>query len=102
MNNIGNINMAKKNFSGGIDSLFQRNEHEQKKEPDDKNKSIETESARTTIIVNVSTYEKIKAIAFWERKTIKEIIEKSFTLYLNQYTSEELTQMVESLKKSSL
>jgi len=88
-------------FSGGIDSLFQRNEQEPRKEPEDKNKSIETESTRTTIIVNVSTYDKIKAIAYWERKPIKEVIEKSFRLILDEYSTEELSEIVNSYRKNN-
>jgi hypothetical protein len=91
--------MAKKNFSGGIDSLFTSPKSEEEKKPDAVSDENEVEQTRTTLIVNIDTYEKIKAIAYWERKAIKDIVEKSFNLALNLYTSEEVTQMLESYKK---
>jgi len=93
--------MSKKNFSGSIDSLFQKNEQEPIKEPNDKSKLEETESTRTTIIVNIATYDKIKAIAYWERKSIKVIIEKAFQQILRQYSNENLQDILESYKRSN-
>ena len=93
--------MAKKNFVSGIDILFQSPKPEFKKEQnaiDEKNK---VEQTRTTLIVNTGTYEKIRAVAYWERKSIKDIIEKSFNLTLIQYSSEELKEMVEHYRKSN-
>jgi len=91
--------MAKKNFSSGIDSLFTSPNLEQEKKQEAVSHENEVEQTRTTLIVNIDTYEKIKAIAYWERKQIKDIVEKSFNLVLNLYNSEELTQMLESYKK---
>lgn len=93
--------MAKKNFSGGIDSLFQKNDHETKKQAGEINKLEDSESTRTTIIVNVATYEKIKAIAYWERKSIKDIIEIGFKYAISQYSDENLLEILESYRQSN-
>lgn len=93
--------MAKKNFSGGIDSLFQDSQKEAKTEINMTNENQPPEIARTTIIIHTETYEKIKALAYWERMQIKDIIEKSFKLLLNQYSSEELSGIVDSYRKSN-
>jgi hypothetical protein len=37
---------------------------------------------RATFIVKEEQLEKLKAVAYWERITVKEVIEEAFTLYL--------------------
>ena len=37
---------------------------------------------RATFLVREDQYEKIKAVAYWERKNIKEVIEEAFENYL--------------------
>lgn len=77
--------MSKKSFSSGLDSLLGDNikEKEQKKPVKEVFKTsqigtLETET-RATFIVNEELLEKIKAIAYWDRLLIKEIINKSFS-----------------------
>ena len=37
---------------------------------------------RATFIVREDQYEKIKAVAYWDRRNIKEVIEEAFEAYL--------------------
>lgn len=93
--------MRKKNFTGGIDSLFQNSKIETKVETTE-NAEIKTHTySRTTIIVNDDSYEKIKAIAYWERKPIKDIIEKAFEYELSKYSLEKLSEIMEFYKQNN-
>ena len=87
--------MAKKNFSGGIDSLFQGSQKDVKGED---NPPIE--NTRTTLIVNIETYEKIKAVAYWERKSIKDIVEVSFNKILSEYSMDNLEEILNHYRAS--
>jgi predicted DNA-binding ribbon-helix-helix protein len=69
--------MSKKTFSGGINSLLG--------EPSEKPKAGKPEEAirkpsggsggiRTTLILQRELLEKVKAMAYWDRTTIKEIV----------------------------
>lgn len=90
--------MAKKNFTGGIDSLFHYSKIDKKIETTEKNINRTISYSRTTIIVNNDTYEKIKAIAYWERKPIKEIVELGFNAVLSLYPIEEQDKMIREFK----
>ena len=92
--------MAKKNFTGGIDSLFQSNENEYKKEPNVVKNDEKVGYARTTLIINKEMYEKIKAVAYWERKQIKDIIEEAFHNVLLRFTEDELEEILAFYKKN--
>ena len=87
--------MVKKNFTGGIDSLFQSSKKEVPKEITVNKEKESSSYSRTTIIVNDDTYEKINAAAFWERKSIKDIIEGGFNDILSKYSLEKLNEILE-------
>lgn len=100
----------KKNFTGGLNSLLgepqplktESNQPEPKPEPGSLPQSPEHTAAdiptikstrqgtrageaRATFIVNEATHEKIKAIAYWDRLQIKEVIDEALSQYVNQY-----------------
>lgn len=102
----------KKNFTGGLNSLLgepqppqpesnqpepkpkpvsdlipQSTEHTASDVPAVKSTQLGTRAgeARATFIVNEATHEKIKAIAYWERLQIKEVIDEALSSYVNQY-----------------
>jgi len=89
--------MAKKNFTGGLNSLFGANYEEDKKpkrgRPKTQFKEITKTSqegtkekeTRATFIVNEDLLDKVKAIAYWDRKLIKEVIEESLLNTINKY-----------------
>ena len=81
--------MAKKNFSGGLSSLLGENNKEDKAtkvgRPKTQFKEITKSSqegtkeneTRATFIVNEDLLEKLKAIAYWDRVLIKEVVNKA-------------------------
>ena len=79
--------MSKKNFTGGLSSLLGENTKEDKAtkvgRPKTQFKEITKTSqegtkeneTRATFIVNEELLDKLKAIAYWERKLIKEVVD---------------------------
>lgn len=72
--------MAKKNFKTGIDSLLQTSVTEIKKT--DKKKII---SIKATYYYNSEQLNKIKAIAFYDRKPIGRVIAEALETYIQSY-----------------
>ena len=75
--------MSKKNFTGGLNSLLgDQTETVKRGRPQTVFKEITKSSqegtkeneTRATFIVNEELLDKLKAIAYWERKLIKEVI----------------------------
>jgi len=75
--------MSKKNFTGGLNSLLGDSPEKPKKgRPITQTKEITKSSqegtkeneTRATFIVNEELLEKLKAVAYWERRMIKEVI----------------------------
>jgi hypothetical protein len=85
--------MAKKNFSGGLNSLLGENPTDNKKDtqapkvgrPKTQFKEITKSSqegtkeneTRATFIVKEDLLDKLKAMAYWDRVLIKEVINKA-------------------------
>jgi hypothetical protein len=75
--------MSKKNFTGGLSSLLgDQPEKPKKGRPVTQTKEITKSSqegtkeneTRATFIVNEELLEKLKAVAYWERRMIKEVV----------------------------
>ena len=89
--------MAKKSFSGGLSSLLgDTNQAEQAAEPKEpkaakkeitKTSQIGTKEkeTRATFIVNEDLLEKMKALAYWDRMLIKDIVNNAFEDYITRY-----------------
>lgn len=86
--------MSKKNFKGGLDSLL--GEEKKKKgrgRPKTSTRKITKSSqegtkekeTRATFIVNEDLLEKLKAIAYWDRKLIKEVVHEVFEKAVESY-----------------
>ena len=74
--------MQKKRFNTSFDSILL--EESQKKD-----QSIQTpKNVRTTVIVREDYIDKVKAIAYWERKKIKDILNESLKDYISKYEKE--------------
>jgi len=78
--------MSKKNFTGGLGSLLGEVPEKTKRgRPKTQNKIITKSSqegtkeneTRATFIINEELLEKLKAIAYWDRVLIKEVINNS-------------------------
>jgi hypothetical protein len=87
--------MAKKKFTNSFQDIFSPTETHLLKEefiktPEDNNDKIQ----RTTLMLSRKTYKTIKAIAYWERKQIKDIIEEAIAGYLNSINANELEKAI--------
>lgn len=87
--------MAKKQFTHSFQDIFSPTETHLLKEefiktPEDNNDKIQ----RTTLMLSRKTYKTIKAIAYWERKQIKDIIEEAIAGYLNSLDANELEKAI--------
>jgi hypothetical protein len=71
--------MSKKNFKTSFDDLLSENTRSSKSH----NKIQEI---RSTFIVNVNNIEKLKAVAFWEKKLIKNVLDEALNEYFERYT----------------
>ena len=83
--------MSKKQFTSSFQDIFTPTEtHPPKKEvakvPDQDDDKIQ----RTTLLLSQKTYKTIKALAYWERKQIKDIIEEAIATYLSKIDANEL------------
>ena len=76
--------MSKKNFKGGLNSLLgDQPEKPKRGRPVTQTKELNSSSqegtkekeTRATFIVNEDLLDKLKAIAYWERKLIKEVVD---------------------------
>lgn len=50
---------------------------------------------RTTLLMDSNIYEQIKAIAFFERRQIKDVINEAFLLKVKSYPEEELNSVMD-------
>jgi prepilin signal peptidase PulO-like enzyme (type II secretory pathway) len=86
--------MSKKNFTGGLNSLLgDQPEKPKKGRPVTQTKEITKSSqegtkeneTRATFIVNEELLEKLKAVAYWERRMIKEVIASALEEVVSKY-----------------
>jgi len=90
--------MAKKSFTGGLNSLLGENEKPKGKRgrPKTSTRKITKSSqegtkekeTRATFIVNEDLLEKLKAIAYWDRKLIKEVVNTALQDRVDKYEKE--------------
>ena len=86
--------MSKKNFTGGLNSLLgDQPEKPKRGRPVTQTKEITKSSqegtkeneTRATFIVNEELLEKLKAIAYWDRKLIKEVVDIALQDAVSKY-----------------
>jgi hypothetical protein len=78
--------MAKKNFKSGFDSLLGGNENNSPENSKMVEESRETESEiRATFILSEYHHKSIKAISYWERKMLKDILYEALEAYISEY-----------------
>jgi hypothetical protein len=95
--------MAKKQFSSSFQDIFSPTDSHLLKEefiksPEDNDDKIQ----RTTLLLSRQTYKTIKAIAYWERKQIKDIIEEALDIYLNSIDEKELEKAIIQFEADSV
>ena len=93
--------MSKKNFSGGLNSLL-GDKTESKKATDNKapvgrpkkqfkeitkssQEGTKENETRATFIVNEDLLEKVKAVAYWDRVLIKDVLNKALEEIVEKY-----------------
>lgn len=86
--------MSKKNFKGGLNSLLgDKPEPKKMGRPVTQTKTITKSSqegtkeneTRATFIVNEGLLDKLKAIAYWERRLIKDVIASALEEAVGKY-----------------
>ena len=88
--------MSKKNFTGGLNSLLGDNKQEDKPKrgrPKTSTREITKSSqegtkekeTRATFIVNEDLLDKLKAIAYWDRSLIKDVINTALEDAIKKY-----------------
>lgn len=87
--------MAKKQFTNSFQDIFSPTEtHLIKEEFIKTTEDNDDKLQRTTLLLSKQTYKTIKAIAYWERKQIKEIIHEAIMTYLNSLDADELEKAI--------
>lgn len=102
--------MARKSFQGGVNSLFEGTKESTKKQGEKKTTVREitkTSQAgtkagetRATFIMNEDQLEKLKAIAYWDRMPIKEVVSQAIDDYLSK-KKPELTKAFNAYKNKA-
>ena len=86
--------MSKKDFTGGLNSLLgDQPEKPKRGRPVTQTKEITKSSqegtkekeTRATFIVNEELLDKLKAIAYWDRKLIKEVVDTALQDIVDKY-----------------
>jgi hypothetical protein len=95
--------MAKKQFTNSFQDIFSPTESHLLKEefiktPEDNDDKVQ----RTTLLLSRQTYKTIKAIAYWERKQIKDIIHEAIANYLNSLDASELEKAIAQFEADSV
>ena len=85
--------MSKKNFTGGLNSLLGDNDKPKRGRPKTSTRVVTKSSqegtkekeTRATFIVNEELLDKLKAIAYWDRKLIKEVVDTALQDIVDKY-----------------
>ncbi len=82
--------MAKKDFKQGLDFLIQNtNENIETPKNTDKEKTEGPGSHKATYYFNSKNLNTIKAIAWYDRKSIGQVIDEALSLYIKNYSEPE-------------
>lgn len=98
--------MAKKQFKTGLDILFEGSSINLV-ESDQQEKTIQNlintnaKEIRATFIVNQDRLNELKAIAFWQRKQIKDVLNDALAEFLSKISKEELATAISEFKKTT-
>lgn len=79
--------MAKKDFKQGLDFLIQNSkENIENSKHIGKDKQAESGSQKATYYFNIETLNTIKAIAWYDRKTIGQVIDEALSAHIKGYS----------------
>lgn len=89
--------MAKKGFTNSFNDIFSPTVENSKNEVNDSLESKAEVSSndiqRTTLLLSRETYDTVRAIAWYNRKPIKDYLEEALKSIINSFTQEELSQI---------
>ena len=95
--------MAKKQFSSSFQDIFSPTEsHLLKEEFIKSTEDNDDKIQRTTLLLSRRTYKTIKAIAYWQRKQIKDVIEEAITGYINSLDADDLGKAIVQFEADSV
>lgn len=77
--------MKKKDFKSGFDILLGERNFDQ--DAENKDKTTPTKTVTTTLVTNPETLQKIKGIAYWDRISMKEVLNDALKQYIDRYES---------------
>ena len=82
--------MSKKNFTGGLNSLLGETKRgrpvtQTKEITKSSQEGTKEKETRATFIVNEELLDKLKAIAYWERRLIKDVINTALQEYVDKH-----------------
>jgi len=78
--------MAKKNFKTGIDGLLQQSNPQPTKIEGTENVDSDKKQVKATYCYYKSTLDSIKAIAYYDRKQIGQVIDEALIKYIEHYS----------------
>lgn len=76
--------MSKKSFKSGFDSLLGEEISTAERKKDTEKQKVRNE-IRATFLVDEGHLEKIKAISYWDRKMIKNVLFDALEAYIKNY-----------------
>lgn len=89
--------MAKKGFTSSFNDIFSPTVENSKNVNDDsvepKVEETSNDIQRTTLLLRRETYEMVRAIAWYNRKPIKDYLEDALKSIINSFSAEELSQI---------
>ena len=87
--------MSKKGFRTGLDHLLEGSNSEKEEARQHKpTKDNEEKEIRATFIVTEGRINIVKALAYWQRKQIKQVLQESLDLYFSQISKNELDNAI--------
>jgi|APTNR8051073442_1049403.scaffolds.fasta_scaffold01141_20 hypothetical protein len=75
--------MSKKDFKTGLNTLIGDTST-----PEPTTPTSDPKEERATFILPVNLHDELKAIAYWERLKLKEVVKEALTAYIERYKAE--------------
>jgi hypothetical protein len=96
--------MAKKNFSKGIDAFFSTDSISttQENEPPQENILPSKIEKRATFLIEIEQLDKLKALAYWERKIHKQVLKEALDKFFLHKGEEKIKEALENYRNAGL
>lgn len=109
--------MSKKTFTGGINTLLEGSVSKQEKPAQAQERPVEPPEVkqepkttqdkkpkyyrqpRATFLIDTNRVETLKAIAYWERKKIKDLIDEALKTFIDSRSPEDIQKALTEYKK---